>query len=143
MKKYLFLLFSTVHSIHPLMTKIINFCNSKQRVVDSSLNDTLWQTIEDKDNSALQKLFIGNRIPDINCTRDDRTPLVYACANNCPEIVETLVHNGADIEKTDNKLHWTGLMWAAWMEHLSILKILYNAKANFNAQDKNGKTALM
>lgn len=73
-----------------------------------------------------------------------RTPLIWASRHNTdPEVVTTLLANGADVNATD-KDGYTALMWSCWENsNPHIIAILLGAGADINAQDDDGHTALM
>ena len=145
MKWLLLFLVCATNSLYPLMHIKALFSSKivSKPVVHESLNAELWQALEKRDNAALKNLLSQKAIPNVNCFRNNTTPLIYACANDLHGIAQTLISAGADINKRDNKLGWTALMWATWMEHVKIIKLLYKANPDLNAQDRYGKTALM
>ena len=76
----------------------------------------------------------------------DRTPLLYAIANNNTNEVEWLLSRGADVNKSDSN-GWTPLIFAAFCNYSACVKILLEHGANTNLrtiaiQDQPSKTAM-
>ncbi len=69
-----------------------------------------------------------------------KTALHWATANS-PEVVNTLLENGANIGVWDEK-GWTVLHEAAYWGQPEIIEVLLNANADAKAKDFSGKTAL-
>jgi ankyrin repeat protein len=69
-------------------------------------------------------------------------PLNYAVMRNNPEEIDFLVRHGARVEERDKRNGVTPLMQAAHYGHLEALKSLISHKANVNAGDQVGRTAL-
>ena len=76
--------------------------------------------------------------------QDDRgwTALMRAARMGHANIVEILIQQGADLEKSDNQ-GWTALLWAVNQEHLSVVDALANHGADVNVKAKDGRTPLM
>ena len=58
------------------------------------------------------------------------------------ELVEKLLKNGADIDATDTKYQNTALHWAAYRNHLDLVKLLINMGATVDLRNKFGSTPL-
>jgi len=88
---------------------------------------------------------------DVNAKdKDGMTPLLYAIAAGNYEVVELLMENKADANAKNSDNGLTPLMLAAGNNArlsedgaVRITKLLIAHKANLNARDKQGRTALM
>ena len=67
---------------------------------------------------------------------------ITACRRGEQAKAESLLNEGANIEARDGCDHQTALVFAANEGHLVIVKMLVEHKANINAQDDKGWTAL-
>ena len=67
---------------------------------------------------------------------------IKACKVGDFSLAQSLLDDGAYIETRDGSDHQTAIVWAADEGHLSIVKMLVERKANINAQDDKGWTAL-
>jgi ankyrin repeat protein len=75
--------------------------------------------------------------------RNGLTPLYYAVMGGHNEVVELLVHKGADVNAKDNKIGWTPLHCAAGNGQEPVVKLLLDNNADVNAKDnKIGWTPL-
>ncbi len=69
--------------------------------------------------------------------------LIYACRNNRPQYLETVLKEGGNIN-TKNKEGLTGLMLTCTKGNVGAANVLLkNDDLNVNAKDKNGNTALI
>ena len=64
-----------------------------------------------------------------------RTPLHVACAVDYPEMVEFLIHMGADIKARTNEENQTPIHYAAQNDAAASLKVLLEHGADINAMD--------
>lgn len=67
---------------------------------------------------------------------------IQACKDGDGSLASSLLDDGAYIETRDGSDHQTAIVWAAYGGYLSIVKMLVERKANINAQDDKGWTAL-
>lgn len=67
---------------------------------------------------------------------------IRACENGNLSRAEDLLDSGANIEARDGSDRQTALVFAANRGHIDIVRMLVNKKANINAQDDKGWTAL-
>ena len=71
-----------------------------------------------------------------------RDPLQLACKNGHYQTVETLLNDGYDVNKADNK-GITPLMLACKYGHTDIVILLLSRGAQVNMQNNDGGSALM
>lgn len=69
------------------------------------------------------------------------TALMYAAANDFPDIARLLIDAGADVDARGDDGQ-TALMTAARNNSLGVLQLLIDSDAKLNATDKDGRTAL-
>ncbi len=86
---------------------------------------------------------------DLNNVDDfGQTPLMKAAENGNLEIVQLLIENKADVNKStlasqrSNRVGWTALHFAAMSGENKVIKELVNDSAKINATTENGYTAL-
>jgi len=79
---------------------------------------------------------------DVADTSWGRTALLDAISQQHEETACELVHQGADINKTDTHNGMTPLFYAAHMNMLTLAQVLLEAKADPNATDRQGNTPL-
>ncbi len=72
---------------------------------------------------------------------DGRTPLSLAARGGCLAAVSTLVHAGAEVERSDNA-GWTPLHYAASQRHADVVDYLLAHGADQERKTKAGETAL-
>lgn len=78
---------------------------------------------------------------DVNAVDDEGTgALVYASCFGHQEVVSALLHAGALVD-TQDKNHWSPLMWAMTNRHKAIAKILLDHGANPDIKSSSGGTA--
>ena len=88
-----------------------------QKLIDHSLNEKMWRTINDDDDdtiSCLQKLFQGSAIPDIENQNNPHgdTALTFTAWNgDNMKLVQLLLQYGANID-AKNKYDSTALIYA-------------------------------
>lgn len=90
--------------------------------------------------TEIQDLYKSN--PDlINSLNESRTsPLILACYRGNVEVAKFLIENAKDINYNSDM--GTALMAATYKNHPELVKLLLDKKANPNAADTNGTTAL-
>lgn len=97
--------------------------------------------ISNLSNKARKKLleFGFTENSDINCEQEGGnalygwfsfTPLMYAAYQGEGDIVQELVQNGAELNKTDEFFKFTALMWAAWEGRDKVVEHLLAAGAD-------------
>ena len=90
------------------------------------------------DDESLRILLSFGAQPDI-ADFEGRSPLQYA---RNPEVIATLLANGADLNATDNSGR-TALHWICRLDGKpAVVEALLNAGININAQDNGGETAI-
>lgn len=132
--KYLFFYSLVFLSFSPLSTWArINFTSPCQSLIDASDEGNLGKM------ASLVTLGV-----DVNCTNRENTyPLVSAAQGGKEKSVRWLLRHGADVNFHPTA-GTTALYTAAIHHHLNIVKILIEAKAKININQKfNGWTALM
>lgn len=82
------------------------------------------------------------KLKDINmCGHDGRTLLIHTCIFNLSSLAKKLVELGADVNKKDFTQK-SALHCAVIVGNIEIITLLLNSKADVNAQDERGFTAL-
>jgi ankyrin repeat protein len=74
--------------------------------------------------------------------REGQTALMWASAEQHPDIAQTLIEHGADVQ-AHSVGGFTALMFAAQRENLDTVKALVAAGASVNAATPSGETALL
>lgn len=108
--------------------------------------------------------WLADRGADVNARETTRgeTALMWAVAGNHPDAARVLIERAADVSARSNTLdfpkdrfglegvvsilprgHWTPLMYAAREGSLEAARVLADAKADLNAADPDGATALV
>ena len=102
----------------------------------------LYFASEDGDSEEIRRL-IKDHMVDVNFEmgQDKATPLIMAAARGHKEVVQMLLHAGADIDRGDR---WgeTPLTLAAFCHHYETVKLLLEAGADVNNADIFGKIPL-
>lgn len=70
------------------------------------------------------------------------TPLSWAAENGHETMVKLLVEKGAGLESKENECGRTLLLWATEEGHKAMVKMLFENKADANAVDNCGCTAI-
>jgi ankyrin repeat protein len=94
-------------------------------------------------NLAAVKALLGHGANvDAKEGREGQTVLMWASAEQHPDIVQTLIQHGADVQ-AHSAGGFTALMFAAQRENLDTVKALVAAGANVNAATPSGETPLL
>jgi ankyrin repeat protein len=117
-----------------LLTLFLSFLNSKgqdKSVFDIARSGTLTE---------IQNLNKSN--PDlINSLNESNTsPLILACYRGNVEVAKFLIENVKDLNYNSDM--GTAMMAATYKNQFELVKLLLDKKANPNAADANGTTAL-
>jgi ankyrin repeat protein len=81
--------------------------------------------------------------PDSKDTESGRTPLSWAGGNGHEAVVKLLLaKDGVDPDSKDTESGRAPLLWAARYGHEAVVKLLLKNKANTNAEDNYGYTAI-
>lgn len=108
--------------------------------IDTWGRNALWMAVMHRhyETTSLLVSHLNVNFPD----NAGLTPIILACANNQPEIVDLLIENKANLDQGDNARR-TPLMWACKKGHIGVVEILLREKLNLNGRDKNLRTALI
>jgi uncharacterized protein len=108
----------------------------------SAAGITLFSAAESGDHAAALRLA-GTKGTDVNATGPDgTTPLMYAAANDDPELVRALIRAGANV-KLKNQLGTSAITEAAIIGSAPIVEALLKAGADPNFRNMDGETPLM
>jgi ankyrin repeat protein len=91
------------------------------------------------------EILIDNRCDVNGITQAYETPLIICCERTDEEVLKIarlLVERGTDVSKKTEKGD-TALHWACFHGRGDVVQFLVDAKANVNALDNKGRTALM
>lgn len=117
-----------------------NGCSRALELMDS--DSSLIQACRNNQKRAVQVL-LKRGSTDINQQDDTgRTPLMYACWNNAPDVVKQLLDHGADTDISDREGR-TPLHCVAESGNAVIMDLLVKAGADVNAVNSVGTTPLM
>ncbi len=103
-------------------------------------NNLIWAI--QRDETGLLKILIHMGADKNVQDEDFRTPLHWAVYKNNIEAVEILLEIGAEIDNANNPHKQTPLIIATIYQRLEIIKLLLEAGANPNIQDKHLQTCL-
>lgn len=94
-------------------------------------------------DQAEAALFLISQRADVNYrTKDATNCMQLASMHGNVRILSALITAGANIEERDDR-RATPIMWAANRNHLDAVRLLVERRADLNAQDVSGHTALM
>jgi len=102
----------------------------------------LMRAIRFRNLDGIQRLVKSGVDLDEKACPEGNTALFEAIGGGQPQVAVELILAGADPSLTDND-RLTPLMAAAWNCHLDVATLLLERKANVNASNSNGDTALM
>jgi len=94
-----------------------------------------------KATSALELLLAHSKW-DLNMESAGPTPLGLACMHRSPEAAQMLLDAGADVDACFGKGRWTALQTAAEHRSAPLITLLLQRRAQVNAQDIDGLSAL-
>ena len=133
------------------LTKCVNYLLSVSADINKPDGNDMTPLMVACSNGQVKGSKIALRLiesgADVNYIREDdeMTALKFAVGSCKPEVIEALVHTGADVDGPENS-EQTALMLAARNNDVESLKILINAGANFTLKCKlpwaEGLTAL-
>ena len=114
---------------------------------DESRNPLLIEAIRRADNDTVIVAVLLHAGANINTQgKDGETPLSVAAEDNRVNILEMLLSQGAYVNVVDRH-GWTPLMRAVcsspYRGHPAIVQALLTKKADINARNENGETALI
>ncbi|XP_048794003.1 ankyrin repeat and SOCS box protein 3 [Lagopus muta] len=75
-------------------------------------------------------------------TTESNTPLFLAVENGHVDVVRFLIQNGASVEGSHSWSGWNSLHQAAFQQHIEIMKILLEKRADIECKDDFGITPL-
>eukprot|EP00754_Rhynchopus_humris_P049099 Rhum_TRINITY_DN8184_c0_g1::Rhum_TRINITY_DN8184_c0_g1_i1::g.26600::m.26600 len=81
----------------------------------------LWQAAAEGDVARARELLCCGEDPETR--HEGQTPLMFAAANGCAEVVRLLIANGVDVMRTDS-FEMTALHWAVRNTHLEVASVL-------------------
>jgi ankyrin repeat protein len=110
---------------------------------EATVNDAEFMSCVRTGNlAAVNSLLAHGARVDAKETREDQTALMWAAAEEHPDIVRTLIEHRADVQ-THSKGGFTALMFAAQKGNLETVKALVAAGANVNAATPGRETPLL
>jgi uncharacterized protein len=92
--------------------------------------------------AAVKAMLAHGAHVDAKEGREGQTALMWAAAEQHPDIVRTLIEHGSDVQARATGA-FTALMFAAQRENLDTVKALVAAGADVNAATPNGETPLL
>jgi len=92
--------------------------------------------------NAVKAMLAHRAHVDAKEGRDGQTALMWASAEQHPDIARTLIEHGSDVQAHTTGA-FTALMFAAQRQNLDTVKALVAAGANVNAATPNGETPLL
>jgi hypothetical protein len=96
--------------------------------------------IHDQEAAALRLIELG---ADVNLASVIGTaPLLTACKDGSPQLVQTLIDKGADIDYQMKTNHGTAILFAAKAGRADIVELLLRNGADANLRDNRGRTPL-
>jgi hypothetical protein len=108
-------------------------------------NDAVVRTVVDREirlSAERSHILAEERISLVQATDSERCTVLHrACEHGWVEIVDRLLHLGADINATDLETR-TALHWAVVSMDMDTVQLLLDAGAKIDAKDRSGQTAM-
>lgn len=122
-------------------------CEAIHSVQDESIVLSHFHIACTRDNPHIVNTFLQNGVEVDGCIPFDQsglggfTALHYAIHNNCYQVTELLLNNGANVNAI-TKDNWTPLMFAVTFEFILIVQLLLARGADVSIKSSQGLTAI-
>lgn len=117
--------------------------NPKVKIYNDTANQLLYNAVIHNDVEQVKQAFAMNANPNFSENGyNSTTPFFIAISKDSPEIVQTFIANGVDVNKILRYEDRTPLRQAVLAQSSNAIKLLVEAKANTNIYTKEGWSIL-